>query len=180
MSKSKACLSTVIRFAVLTGGLFFYTAFFHSEAMSCSVQNGASVKQKSASKDKKTDLLTEEFSFAIQDFKVNHQTQVNNININFRYCYRIGISNSQYPDFRALVKDIQDSLDNYPNEADYWEIVNKNLTQMILKKYPMLSGVTNEMQISPSNLVPFLRSSIVTRRQLKSVGTNAGKNSRRQ
>lgn len=167
MSKSKPCLSASVRFAVLAGGLFFYIAFLHSEAMSCPASNAVNVKQKSVSKDKNHDLLTEEFSFAIQDFKMNHQTQVNNININFRYCYRIGISNSQYPDFRALVKDIQDSLDNYPNEADYWEIVNKNLTQMILNKYPMLSIVTNEMQISPSPLVPFLRSSIVTRKKRK-------------
>lgn len=167
MSKIKVCLSAVVRFAVLAGGVFFYTAFLYSEAMSCPTFNGTTIKQKFAARDKSSDLLTEEFSFAIQDFKMNHQSQVNNININFRYCYENGISNSKYPDFRSLVKDIQDSLDNYPNEDDYWEIVNKNLTLMLLKKYSVLSSVTNEMQISPSPLVPFLRSSIVTRNQRK-------------
>lgn len=169
MSKFKVCLSAIVRFAVLAVGLFFYTTFLYSEAMSCPTFNGTNIKQKFASKDKSPDLLTEEFSFAIQDFKMNHQTQINNININFRYCYETGIENSKYPDFRALVKDIQDSLNNYPNEEDYWEIVNKNLTLMVLKKYPMLASVTNEMQISPTGLVPFLRSSIVSRQQPKSI-----------
>jgi hypothetical protein len=175
MSKVKVCLSAIIRFAVLAGGLFFYTALLYSQAISCPTSNGTNIKQKFTAKDKSSDLLTEEFSFAIQDFKMNHQSQINNININFRYCYETGIADSKYPDFRALVKDIQDSLDNYPNEIDYWEIVNKNLTLMVLKKYPMLSSVTNEMQISPSPLVPFLRSSTVTRQQPKSIRTDTKK-----
>lgn len=169
MSKVKVCLSAIVRFAVLTGGLFFYTAFLYSEAMSCPIPNGISIKQKFTAKNKNPELLTEEFSFAIQDFKINHQSQINNININFRYCYETGIADSKYPDFRLIVKDIQDFLENYPNEVDYWEIVNKHLTLLVLKKYPMLSSVTNEMQISPSGLVPFLRSSIVTRQQPKSM-----------
>ena len=46
MSKVKVCLSAIVRFAVLAGGLFFYTAFLYSEAMSCPIPNGISIKQK--------------------------------------------------------------------------------------------------------------------------------------
>ena len=137
-------------------------------------------KQATSSKYENSDNLTEEFSFLIQDFKMNHQSQMNNLNIKVRYCYEIGISDNEYPDFRLIVKAIQDSLENYPDEVGYWEIVNKKSTLMVLKKYPVISNVTIEMQVSPSSLVPYLRSSIVTRHQSKSVMTGKGKNERRK
>ncbi len=116
-------------------------------------------------------LLTEEFSFLIEDFKMNHQSAINNLNIKVRYGYENGILESKYPDFRVIVKDIEDFLNNYPNKVDYWEILNKNLTLIVLKKYPMLSSITSEIQVSPSQLIPYLRSSIVTRYQSKRVKT---------
>lgn len=179
MSKFRVYPSAIARFVVLSGVLFFYTTFLYSEAMSCPLPNGISVKQLSASEYKSLDSLTEEFSFLIQDFKMNHQSDNNNLNIKVRFCYEIGISDSKYPDFRLILKDIQDFLENYPDEVGYWEIVNKKLTLMILKKYPVLISITSEIQVSPSRLVPFLRSSIVTRQQSKSVRTDNGKNGRR-
>jgi hypothetical protein len=113
------------------------------------------------------DVLSEEFSFLIQDFKMDHQTEVNNLNIKIRFRYENGIAESKYPDFRAILKDIEDFLNNYPNKVDYWEILNKNLTRIVLKKYPMLENITSEIQVSPSQKVPYLRSSIVTRKQPK-------------
>jgi hypothetical protein len=74
---------------------------------------------------------------------------------------------SQYPDFTDILKDIQGFLNNYPNETDYWEILNKKLTQRVLRKYPVLSSVTSEMQVSPSAMIPYTRSTIVTRYQSK-------------
>jgi hypothetical protein len=171
MNKFRVYLSTTARFVVLAGIVFFYTAFLYSEAMSYPPPNRISVKQSSASEYKSLDSLTEEFSFLIQDFKMNHQSDINNLNIKVRYCYETGISDNKYPDFRLIVKDIQDFLENYPDEIGYWEIVNKKLTLMVLKKYPVLSSITSEIQVFPSRLVPYLRSSIVTRHRSKSVGT---------
>ena len=128
-------------------------------------------KQAASSKYENLDALTEEFSFLIQDFKMNHQSEVNNLSIKVRYRYENSIKESNYPDFRAIVKDIEDFLNNYPNKADYWEILNKRLTTMVLKKYPMLERITSEIQISPSQKVVYLRSSIVTRSQPKRVRT---------
>ena len=128
-------------------------------------------KQAASSKYENFELLTEEFSFLIEDFKMNHQSSINNLNIKVRYGYENGILESKYPDFRAILKDIEDFLNNYPNKVDYWEILNKNLTLTVLKKYPMLSGITSEIQVSPSQLIPYLRSSIVTRYQSKRIRT---------
>ncbi len=126
-------------------------------------------KQATISKYKNFDTFTEEFSFLIQDFKMNQQSEVNNLNIKVRYRYENGITESEYPDFRAILKDTEDFLNNYPNKTDYWEILNKKLTLMTLKKYPVLAVITSEIQVSPSQKVGYSRSSIVTRNRSKRV-----------
>ena len=163
MNKFNVFPTAVVRFVVLAGILFFCIASLNSAAMSC-----PTAKVMIGNKAENAAALTEEFSFLMQDFKITHQSEDNILNIKVRFCYENGISNSKYPDFRAILNDIQDFLTNYPNEADYWEIVNKNLTLMVLKKYPVLSSVTSEIQVSPSRLTPYIRSSIATRYQSKS------------
>lgn len=128
-------------------------------------------KQATISKFENFDLLTEEFSFLIQDFKMNHQSEVNNLNIKVRLRYENGIAESKYPDFRAIAKDIEDFLKNYPNNVDYWEILNNKLTLLVLKKYPVIENIASEIQVSPSPKVSYTRSSIVTRSRSKRIRT---------
>ena len=70
---------------------------------------------------------------------------------------------SDYPDFRLIANDIETFLTNYPNETDYWEIVNQKITLLILKKYSPIESVTSQIEVSPTTTVPYLRSSIVSR-----------------
>ena len=112
--------------------------------------------------------LMEEFSFLIRDFKVTHQGG-NTLNINVRYRYKANTLVSDYPDFRLIAKDIETFLTNYPNDTDYWEIVNKKITLLLLDKYSALASVTSEIEVSPTTTVPYLRSSIVTRTRGRSV-----------
>jgi hypothetical protein len=108
-------------------------------------------------------LLIEEFSFSLKDFKIDHQGEANNLNISISYRYVANIRRSEYPDFRWLAKDVETLLTNYPNEDDYWEIVNKEVTALLLKKYPALTSVTCELKVDPSRNVPYSRLSRVTR-----------------
>ena len=105
----------------------------------------------------------EEFSFQIKDFKMDHQTQTNNLNITISYRYVADIQTPEYPDFRWLAKDVETLLANYPNKADYWEIVNKRITLMLLDKYSGITSVTCDLKVDPTSLVPYTRSSRVTR-----------------
>jgi len=105
----------------------------------------------------------EEFSFQIKDFKMDHQTQTNNLNISISYQYIANIQKPDYPDFRWLAKDVETLLSNYPNKDDYWEIVNKQLTSLLLNKYRGLTSVTCEIKVDPSSLIPYTRTSRVTR-----------------
>ena len=107
--------------------------------------------------------LTEEFAFQIKDFKMDHQTQTNNLDISISYRYIANIQKPDYPDFRWLAKDVETLLSNYPNKDDYWEIVNKQITSMLLNKYRGLTSVTCEIKVDPSSLIPYTRTSRVTR-----------------
>ena len=107
--------------------------------------------------------LIEEFSFSLKDFKMDHQGEVNNLNISISFRYVNNITKADYPDFRWLAKDVETLLNKYPNRDDYWEIVNKQVTALLLKKYPALVSVTCEVKVDPSRLVPYARSSRVTR-----------------
>ena len=107
--------------------------------------------------------LVEEFSFLIKDFRMDHQGQANNLNLSISYRYRANITKADYPDFRWLAKDVETLLNNYPDEDDYWEIVNKEITALLLKKYPGIVSITSEIKVDPSSVVPYTRSSRVTR-----------------
>ena len=118
--------------------------------------------------ERNTGSLVEEFSFWLKDFRMDHQGQANNLNISISYRYTANIKKADYSDFRWLAKDVETFLTNYPNEDDYWEIVNKQITALLLKKYPGVAAVTCEIKVEPTSVVPYTRSSRVTRE--RSVG----------
>ena len=113
--------------------------------------------------------LVEEFSFLINDFRMDHQGQSNNLSLTISYRYAANITKADYPDFRWLAKDVETLLNNYPNEDDYWEIVNKQITALLLKKYSGIMAVTCEIKVDPSSVVPYTRSSRVTRERSSAV-----------
>lgn len=124
---------------------------------------GTKPNRKPAATTAKSGVLVEQFSFLIKDFKIDHQGENNNLNITIRYRYKVHIARAEYPDFRLIARDIETLLTNYPNEEDYWEIVNKKITLMVFEKYPAVAKITSQTQVSPSPKAPYLRSSIVTR-----------------
>jgi hypothetical protein len=54
-------------------------------------------------------------------------------------------------------------LGNYPSKTDYWEIVNKRITAMLMLKYPAIVSLTCELKVDPSRQVPYARLSRATR-----------------
>jgi hypothetical protein len=144
-------------------GIFFWTTTTHAHFIS--IQDQSSVTKPSGPKATaaKSGVLVEEFSFLIKDFKVQHQTQDVTLNISILLRYKSNVSNTEYLDFRLVAKDIEELLANYPNEQDYWEIVNKKLTLMVLAKYPVVAKIISRIDVSPTTKVLYSRSSIVTR-----------------
>ena len=108
--------------------------------------------------------LTQKWNFTLANYPINHQG-LNNLNIEVNYKYKDGIQNYQYPDFVPIYNSIENFLVNYPNETDFWEIVNKNLTEKVLADNPAISSVTVNLDVLPTNRLPYERSSTVTRTQ---------------
>ena len=108
--------------------------------------------------------LTQKWNFTVANYPINHQG-LNNLNIDVNYKYKDGIQNYQYPDFVPIYNSIENFLVNYPNETDFWEIVNKNLTEKVLADNPTLSSLTVNLDVLPTNRLPYERSSTVTRTQ---------------
>ena len=135
----------------------------YSQTSTPQSKGGEKVDVKKVVPRKGSSKLIEEFLFFIKDFKCDHQTEVNNLNIAISFRYVKNIPESDYPDFRLLAKDIETFLTNYPNEKDYWEIVNKRLTAQLMKKYPVILSLTSEIKSDPTPLDPYFRASRVTR-----------------
>jgi len=108
--------------------------------------------------------LTQKGNFTVANYPINHQG-LNNLNIDVNYKYQDGIQNYQYPDFVPIYNSIENFLVNYPNETDFWEIVNKNLTEKVLADNPAISSLTVNLDVLPTNRLPYERSSTVTRTQ---------------
>ncbi len=136
----------------------------HSQSLHPTLRQTRRAAQASEQKQK-PDVPVEEFSFVIKDFKVDHQTESHNLNISISYRYVANIANADYPDLRWLAKDVETLLTNYPNENDYWEIVNKQVTSLLLKKYAGLASITSEIKVDPSPQVAYTRTSRVTRQR---------------
>jgi hypothetical protein len=70
-------------------------------------------------------LPSEKWAFNFKDYTIDHQG-LNTLNIKVDYGLKPGITQNEYPDFVPIYKSIDNFLVNYPNETDFWEIVNKN------------------------------------------------------
>ena len=87
---------------------------------------------------------------------------MNNLNIDVKYQYKPGITQDEYPDFVPIYTSIDNSLTNYPNETDFWEILNKSLTQQVLAQNPALDSLQINLEVLPTNRLPYNRASIVS------------------
>ncbi|KAM3096787.1 hypothetical protein ACKFKG_09895 [Phormidesmis sp. 146-35] len=88
--------------------------------------------------------LQEGWSFKIDDYAIEHQgNAVIDIEVSYDYVNGIGVPDPlEYPDFVPINNFIQNFLVNYPNETDFWEILNKNLvTSLLTQPIPTPYGV---------------------------------------
>ena len=91
----------------------------------------------------KTDL-NESWSFSFPNYKIQHQgNAVIDLKVNYDYKDGIGKNNPlEYPEFTQISNYINNFLVNYPNETDFWEILNKNLvTELLTKPIPTTFGI---------------------------------------
>ncbi len=106
------------------------------------------------------DRQQEIFTFQVPNYGILHQGgAILNIKVAYRLTPEVSAEN-HYPNYIPIKKEIGNYLTNYPNNNDYWEIVNKNLVKRLLDKYPQMSSLSIELGVMPTANKPF-RSSIV-------------------
>ncbi|BAZ10869.1 hypothetical protein NIES4071_26930 [Calothrix sp. NIES-4071] len=130
----------------------------------------------------KTVDFDESWFFKINDYAIEHQGKaVIDIEVSYDYIDGIGVPDPlQYPDFVPIQKYIDNYLVNYPNETDFWEILNKNLVKSLLtepiptpygveyKLADVVNSLTVKIDVEPgSSNINIPRSSTVTGRPQK-------------
>ena len=91
------------------------------------------------------------FSFKIDDYEVDHQGgAILDIGVNLKYRKKAGDKDPQdYLEFQQIINYIDNYLTTYPNETDYWEVLNKNMsTSLMTDKIPTIWGF--DYQLSKS------------------------------
>jgi len=107
-----------------------------------------------ASANTATDCSTnqESFGFFLKDYPMEHQ---GNGLLNISVLYRLNtavdkIEPDLYPEYVGIVEKIQKFLEEYPNESDYWEIINKKMAGYLLEQYPSMSSVHIKIDVAPT------------------------------
>ncbi|MBD3883700.1 hypothetical protein IFO70_18210 [Phormidium tenue FACHB-886] len=118
-----------------------------------------------------TEPLRREWGFLIEQYPIQHQGK-NKLNFTLRCVPKVSdpggstpvenIARAESPDSSTIYRQITNFLSSYPNEDDYWERVNRNLTEAILREYPMLASVTANLEVLPTQQTPYTRSTTVT------------------
>ena len=91
---------------------------------------------------------------------VPHQGMVSHIKLSLEYGLKDG---SRGLESDVLIHDAAELLMHYPEEYDYWEIVNLAITQNLLEKHPQVEHITLELEIFPRDNIPHRCTSTVTR-----------------
>ena len=110
----------------------------------------------------KTRSSMRDWSFAFENYPMNHQWMANTLNISVRYRLKPNASSRNAPNFTTIFDQITRSLAHHPQD-DYWEIVNRKLTEVILQENSALDSVTIRLQVQPRAKIPFTCTTTATR-----------------
>jgi hypothetical protein len=130
-------------------------------------------------------LPRESWSFSIEDYAIQHQgIHVIDMMVNYDYRPGLGATNPlEYPDFVPVAGFMTDFLVDYPNERDFWEILNRKLVEALLtdpiptpwgsdyRLAEVVDRLSLTLTVHPEISIPFTRSSTVEQEVV--VGTDA-------
>jgi hypothetical protein len=107
--------------------------------------------------------VKETFGFKLSNVSFDHfwrKSQINEVVVSLQY--KKGILNSEYPNIVEVEGFLRSYLKEYPQQDDYWEIVNKNLSIALLNKFKMIDKITIFMTMPAGGNTPYPRVSEVT------------------
>ncbi|MEO0867362.1 MAG: hypothetical protein AAFY17_02720 [Cyanobacteria bacterium J06642_11] len=100
--------------------------------------------------------MEEFFGFKLKNYPVEHQGDVVvDIDVVYRLIASSEINHGNYPDFLPILQDIQSFMVAYPNETDYWEILNRNLGEYLLERHQQLAALDISITVLLQEPNPF-------------------------
>lgn len=106
-------------------------------------------------------VTARDWGFSLQDYVVEHQWMKNTVNITVNYTLKEDVLTTHPDNLTLLFNHIIQFLIEYPNEDDYWEIVNRHLTQTMLQEHSELRSLTVSLEILPRPMIPYTCTSTV-------------------
>ena len=97
----------------------------------------------------------------IENHPIEHQG-INTLDIVLEYSYDRNTASIKAPTTDLIFRQINLLLLNYPNEEDFWEVMNCYLTEQILRLNSVLCEITITIAVHPNSEFPYYRSSTVT------------------
>jgi hypothetical protein len=130
-------------------------------------------------------LPTESWTFSLDAYPIQHQgIRVIDLDVSYGYRPGLGATNPfEYPDFIPVSNYVQGFLTAYPNETDFWEILNRKLVESLLtdaiptrfgfdyRLAEMVDWLSVTLSVHPTPGTPYRRASTVTQEVI--VGTDA-------
>ncbi|MGV2830398.1 hypothetical protein [Myxosarcina sp. GI1(2024)] len=107
-------------------------------------------------------IILRKNQLTIENYQIKHQgTKTLNIRLEYSYHYELTVVNYLSTDLIYRQLNLLLLNYNYPNEEDFWEVMNCYLTDRILRLNPMLSEVTIAIAVHPNSEFPYHRSTTV-------------------
>lgn len=109
----------------------------------------------------KTNFPEMTHSFAMAEYPIEHQGN-NYLNISVIFTEQNLDLIKESNKMNEIHLQINDFLLNYPNESDYWEVLNQNLVKDIFASHPQMSSMTIKLEVLPNEKSPNSRTTTVT------------------
>lgn len=97
---------------------------------------------------------SERVSFYFKDLRICHQLEWRNMTLQMEF-------DGQLQDLQAVKKFVKSFLGDYPNEMDFWEIMNAKLVHAIVQQFPEIGFISSQIALAPDRTLSFPRRSSV-------------------
>jgi len=109
----------------------------------------------------KSDFPSITHSFSITEYAIQHQGD-NHLNISVTFSDQEMDLTKEANLIEAIHRQINNFLTNYPNESDFWEILNQKLVRTVFTSHPIMSSITIKLEVLPTEKFPNIRTTTVT------------------
>jgi len=99
--------------------------------------------------ENRSSITVKDLSFSVQDYIVEHQWMTNKVNITVNYALKEDELSTHSEDLTLISNRIAQFLEGYPDEDDYWEVVNQRLTKTVFQEHPEMRSLTISLEILP-------------------------------